>query len=300
MPRPLAKRSGFTLLELLITLTILGVLGAVIAQLMMNQQRFFQRSVEQMSVRRELRTAMSVLPAELRSLSTSGGDLTALAPTQMQFRGLIGASIVCEKPSAQEVVLPPLDLAHNTLTSWYTDPVAGDTMYAFDEGNSRGAEDDTWVPLLITGVATTTSDCLGAPFTDPALDAGKRRFRVTVATNIPDSVKIGAGVRFYRHMRYTLTESSERKWYLSRAELLQGNWTSPTYISGPYRHPVQGGISFRYFDSTGVEVMSSASARDVARVDLILQAEGMQGSDPRYPTPPRDSLAFRIALRNRH
>src|SRR5690606_8259114 len=97
MSRPVTNRirRGVTLIELLITLTILGVLGSVIAQLLINQQRFFQRSVEQTGVRRELRTAMSVLPAELRSLSTSGGDLTSLSPSEMQFRGLIGASIVC-------------------------------------------------------------------------------------------------------------------------------------------------------------------------------------------------------------
>ena len=291
------KRRGFTLVELLVTLTILGVLGTVLTQLLLNQQRFFQRSVEQASVRRELRTAMSILPAEIRSLSTSGGDLTGLSETAMQFRGLIGASIVCAKPSNTQIDLPPIDLAHNVLTSWYTQPVAGDTVYAFDEGDSRGAEDDAWVARRITAVTATTTPCPGAPYTDPVADAGKRRFRITVASALPDSVKIGAGVRFYRHMRYELSESSEQKWYLSRSEYA-GGWTSPTYMSGPYEAPTKGGIRFRYFDSTGVEITSVANARSVARVDLLLRARGMPGSQ-KNTAAPEDWLAFRIALRNR-
>lgn len=297
MPR-LNRRRGFTMVELLVTLTIMGVLGTLLVQLLLGQQRFFQRSVEQAAVRRELRTAMSILPAELRSLSSSGGDLTALSASSIQFRGLIGASIVCARPAPLELDLPPIDLAHNVLTSWYTQPIAGDTLYAFDEGNSRGAEDDVWVPLRITSVATTTTACPGAPFTDPVMDAGKKRFRVTVANAIPDSVKIGAGVRFYRHMRYELTKSSQSKWYLSRAEYSAGGWTTPTYISGPYQAPAEGGMRFRYFDSTGVEIGSVANANSVARVDLVLRARGMPGSF-QSQAAPEDSLAFRIALRNR-
>jgi prepilin-type N-terminal cleavage/methylation domain-containing protein len=296
MPR--LNRRGFTMVELLVTLTLISVLGAVLAQLMMNQQRFYHRTVEQSGVRRELRAAMSILPAEIRSLSSSGGDLTALTPTSIQFRGLIGASIVCAKPGGNVVDLPPTDLAHNVLTTWYTEPVAGDTMYAFDEGLLRGAEDDIWVPLPISSVAATTVPCPGAPYTDPVADAGKQRYRITLSNAVPDSVKVGAGVRFYRHMRYQLSQSTSNKWYLSRSELAGGAWTTPAYMSGPYESPTGGGISFRYFDSTGVEITSVASANSVARVDLTLRASGLAGSQ-KGQSVPKDSLSFRIALRNR-
>jgi type II secretory pathway pseudopilin PulG len=286
------------MVELLVTVVIMGVLGSVLAQLLMGQQRFFQRSVEQTTVRRELRAAMSIMPAELRSLSSSGGDLSSLTPTSIQFRGLIGASVVCAKPAANVVDLPPVDLAHNVLTSWYTEPVAGDTMYAFDEGLLRGAEDDTWVPLRIQSVAATSAPCPGAPYTDPAADVGKDRFRVTLTDPVPDSVKIGAGVRFYRHMRYELSQSASQKWYLSRSEYAGSAWSAPAFISGPYDAPTSGGIAFRYFDSTGVEVTSVANANSVARIDLTLRARGLAGSK-QGQAAPKDSLAFRIALRNR-
>jgi hypothetical protein len=211
---------------------------------------------------------------------------------------LIGASIVCAKPAANTVDLPPTDLAHHVLTTWYTEPTAGDTMYAFDEGLLRGAEDDTWVPLPITSVAATTVPCAGAPYADPVADAGKRRYRVTLANAVPDSVKVGAGVRFYRHMRYQLSQSTSSRWYLSRSELAGGAWSTPAYMGGPYESPTNGGIAFRYFDSTGVEVTSAANSRNVARIDLTLRASGLAGSQ-KGQSAPKDSLSFRIALRNR-
>jgi prepilin-type N-terminal cleavage/methylation domain-containing protein len=298
MPRPVnIVRRGFTLVELLVTLTILGVLGGMLAQMMLNQQRFFQRVAEQSDVRRELRTALSILPAELRSLSSSGGDLTALTDQAIEFRGLIGASVVCARPAAQQLDLPPVNLAHHELTSWYTDPVPGDTLYAFDEGTSAGAEDDSWVPLRITSIELTAATCLGAPFADVVRDAGKSRFRVTVAEATPATVAIGAGVRLYRHMRYELTQGSGSRWFLSRSEY-SGGWSAPTLISGPYRTPTDGGMQFRYFDSTGVEISSALNAQSVSRIDLVLRGEGIRGSSPTLGAP-QDSLAFRIALRNR-
>jgi hypothetical protein len=241
---------------------------------------------------------MSILPSELRSLSSSGGDISALTATALQFRGLTGASIVCDKPAPSTLDLPPADLASNVLTSWSTQPMVGDTLYAFDEGASRGAEDDSWIALRITGFVASTAPCPGAPYTDPIADAGKRRFRVTVAQAIPATVQIGAGVRFYRHMRYELTQSSQARWYLGRSELAGGVWSTPTLISGPYEAPNSGGIKLRYFDSTGVEINNVAGANGVARIDLTLRAKGAAGSKASQAAP-QDSLSFRIALRNR-
>jgi prepilin-type N-terminal cleavage/methylation domain-containing protein len=303
MPRLTRARRGFSITELLVTLGILSVIGTIVANLMTGQQRFFQRTNEQMGMRRELRSAMSLIPADLRSISSSGGDLTAIGQDSVQFRAVIGASIICGKANASTMSLPPLDMARNTLTSWYSRPVPGDTVWVFNDSLSRGAEDDEWKPLRITSVEDRLAECNASPYIDATLDATKLRYRVSVASNMGDSVKVGSAVRFTRSTKYTLRQQTSGAWYIHRSQYLDGGWTNPVAVGGPYAPPSNGGggMRFAYFDSLGGPVTSLANSRSVSRIDLLLRARG-QNSSGQFGTSSTvnsDSLAFRIALRNR-
>jgi len=305
MPRLIGvRRHGFTMVELLVTMAILSVVGVVVSRLMLGQQRFYQRTSEQMGMRRELRSAMSLVPADLRSVSSSGGDLTTFDASSLTFRAVLGASAVCARPSNSALDLPPLNMARTTITSWYTTPQAGDTVWAFNDSLSRGAEDDVWVPLRITAVSQSTTLCPLSPFIDAALDVNKQRFRVSVSPNLPDSITVGSALRFTRSARFQLTAQSSGRYYLTRAEYVGGSWQAATAVSGPYEPPngSNGGIRFSYFDSLGLAVTNPAQGRDVARIDMILRAKGANSSGGvgSSSTTNTDSLAFRIALRNRH
>ena len=291
------------MVELLVTMTILAVVGIVVSRLMLGQQRFYQRTNEQMGMRRELRSAMNLVPTDLRSVSSSGGDLTAFDASSLTFRAVLGASAVCARPSNSALDLPPLNMARNTITSWYTIPQAGDSVWAFNDSLSRGAEDDVWVPLRITSVSQSMTLCPLSPFIDAALDVNKPRFRVSVSPNLPDSITVGSALRFTRSARFQLTAQSSGRYYLTRTEYVGGAWQAATAVSGPYEPPngANGGIRFSYFDSLGLAVTNPAQGRDVARIDMILRAKGANssGSVGNGGTSNTDSLAFRIALRNR-
>ncbi len=296
-------RRGVTLVELLVAMTILGVISALVAATMLGQQRLFQQTYEMVGVRRELRTAMSLVPADVRGLSSVGGDVSSFTAQSLTFRSTIGASIVCERSGTSTLFLPPENMAHNTLTSFVTRPAAGDTLYAFDEGALRGAEDDSWVALTVTSVTPAFTNCMGAPFTAPLADAAKPRYRVTVAETVPATVLVGAGLRFTRHVEYALQESNTTgRWYLTQQSLRGAGWEEPTVVSGPYEVPAEGGMRLVYFDSTGAEVAPGGSSTSLARVDLTMQAAGLPGSARGYDggsATPRDSIALRIAIRNR-
>ncbi len=304
MPRLSRRvRRGVTLVELLIAMTILAVIASLVAATMLGQQRLFQQTYEMVGVRRELRTAMSLVPRDVRGLSSVGGDVSSFTATSLTFRSTIGASIVCAKSGANTLFLPPENLAHNTLTSFVTQPAAGDTLYAFDEGALRGAEDDTWIALTVSSVTPVLTQCMGAPFTDPLADVAKPRYRVVVAEAVPATVLVGAGVRFTRHVEYALQESNTTgRWYLTQQSRRSGGWETPVVVSGPYDVPASGGLELVYFDSTGVEVAPGGASTSLARVDLTMQAAGLPGSAPGYSggrATPRDSIALRIAIRNR-
>ena len=304
MPRLTAvQRRGFTMVEMLVTMTILSVVGIIVSRLMLGQQRFYHRTNEQMGMRRELRTAMNLVPADLRSISSSGGDLTNFDATSLTFRAVLGASIACARPNNSTLDLPPLNMARNTITSWYTAPLAGDTVWAFNDSLSRGAEDDVWVPLRITAVTQNANLCPLSPFTDAVNDDGKPRFRLSVSPNLPDSIKSGSALRFTRSARFRLIAQSSGRHYLTRAEYVGGAWQGATPVSGPYEAPSgsNGGIRFTYFDSLGLAVTNPALGRNVARIDMILRAKGANSSGgvSSSSVSNTDSLAFRIALRNR-
>lgn len=296
------SRFGFTLVELLVTLALLGVVGTIVSRMMIDQQRFFQRTNEQMGVRRELRTAMNMLPSDLRSISSVGGDIQAFDATSITFRSTTGAAIICAKTNASTLDFPPLSAARTTLTSWYTTPEAGDTLYAF-RADSMGAGGDSWTAHRITAVYSDPSYCPGSAFTDLVLDAGKRRWRMTVTPPVADSVKVGAAVRFGRTTKYSFVAGASGKYYLGRSEYAGGAWTANTPIAGPFTTPNAsgtGGIRFVMYDSVGAVVAAGGNAASISRIDLTLRGEGLSSSKSvGGQLAPKDSIAFRIALRNR-
>ncbi len=302
MPRLTAYRRGLTLVELLVAIALLGVIGTIISKMMLSQQRFYQQTNETMGVRREMRTALSMVPADLRSISSVGGDITAFDNKSITFRSTVGASIICAKPNTTTIDLPPLNTARTTLSSWFSTPAVGDTLYAF-RTDSMGAGGDSWVAHRITAVSSDASYCPGSVFTDTTKDAGKLRWRFTVTPAVADSEKVGAAVRFTRSTKYSLVSGSSGKYYLARAEYAGGAWGTATPIAGPFNSPSDagtGGLGFKMLDSTGAAIAVGGNALAISRIDLTFRGTGTSSSGAvAGKTTAKDSILFRIALRNR-
>jgi len=272
----------------------------MVAQLMMSQQRFFQRMSEQTGARRELRNTLGTLPTELRGLSTVAGDVVAFGASSLTFRSTIGTAFVCDRPSSTSVDVPPVNTARTSTSNWVTLPSPGDTIFALRH-DSSGVVGDYWSAHRITAVTTGAGYCLTSPYTDPVLDAGKARVRFVVSPAFPDSVVSGSALRFTRTARYELAQQTSGRWYLQRQELQAGSWTVPVVLSGPYVPPRTGGFSgvaLTYFDSTGASVPVGGDSRNIARIDVALRTQGRTGSAP-GAGPVIDSVQLSIAVRNR-
>lgn len=302
--RPASTR-GFTLVELIVTLAILAVVGTLVVRVSMAQQQFHHQASEQMRMRRELRATMQLVPTDLRSVSSAGGDIMTFAEAGLTFRAVFGSSVICGTPSSTSIDVPPTGLARTTLTHFASPPLAGDTVWAFDDSTSTGAEDDRWVPLEIVTVTPLPGACSGSPYLDPTLDAGKDGLRLALRSALPATVLPGSGLRFTRPTRYQLDPQASGRWYLTRSEYIDGDWTAAAPVSGPFipptTHSGTRGVRFSYFDSTGRTVTDPAQGARIARIDLRLTATGMASSDQaaRGSTTTQDSIGFRIALRNR-
>lgn len=293
-----ADRRGITLVEVLITITVLAIVGASLTAILTRQQRFYRDAAETVEVRRELRGGASLLPTDLRAISTAGGDLLEATATQFTIRATIGSAVVCAK-GAQSVDLVPTGLTTHTLAAWYSSPQVNDSVFVFDEGADVGASDDSWWQAAISSTLASSSYCPGSPFIAPA-DAGLLRLRVSLGAAIPPTVQVGTVVRITRPIRYSIYQpDATSDWYLGYSEHDGSTWRATEPVAGPLL--ATNGARFVYFDTLGVARPTGTPLQrtNIARVGVTLRATGRSDAlRARNGEPMRDSLSFKIGIRN--
>lgn len=321
-----ASRSGFTLVELMFAMVLGALVGVTLVASIAGQQRYFRGASAITNTRNQLRQAAALLPADLRSISRIGKDIYSMTSEQIDFRSVMGSSVICSKPTTTSIIVPPLQVAkNNSLTAWVNQPQVGDSILVYDDSILVSTSDDTWRAYQITGITAVTGvnacpvrTAATGGFVETA-DATESSYQITVAASTPfrTSNYVGNPVRFFRRVKYGLyQESADNNWYLGYSDCayLTARGTTPCStmraIAGPLSAYTSGGsslatngLNLQYFDSTGAAVNPSAagaSAR-VARVRIALRAQ----TDAAVNTPNAsatfvDSLVVHVGLRNRN
>src|SRR5688572_10712589 len=157
-----ASRAGFTLTELLISMTLLALIGSVIVSVVVSQQRFYRGTNQLTETRAQLRQIAAMLPSDLRGISAAGRDVYSMTDSSIEFRSTFGSSVVCKTMTTSGtpyIVLPPRNSAKGTRwTSWSQTPVVGDSIALYDDGAAMGVGDDVWRMHQITAWTTFTGD----------------------------------------------------------------------------------------------------------------------------------------------
>ena len=161
MPRLTRVRRGLSLVEIMVALTLLGIVSGVIMRVIQRQQRFYQ-GVNQIVVQRsQLRQATSVLPIDLRAMSSVGNDILVASDSSIVFNVTVGTGAVCELVGNSAVAMPPEVLASGqSITSWYgygrpdpkNKPKSAYTVYIYNDSSSLGNQDDVWQPFVLSDV----------------------------------------------------------------------------------------------------------------------------------------------------
>ena len=317
----------------MVAMVLVGIVGGVIMRVIQRQQRFYQ-GVNQIVVQRsQLRQATSVLPIDLRALSSVGNDIALATDSSIVFNITVGTGVVCELSGNAAIAMPPEVLSSGqSITSWYgygqpdpkNKPKSAYTVYIYNDSSSLGNQDDVWSPFILSDVTLDKTKCVSQYTTIG--DVGKNRPVLSLKnpTGVPNDpvtggplsqyIGVGAPVRIVKQARYALFQASDGKWYLGYSD-----WNASTSsfdalspVSGPYdaysSTAGNTGVGFRYYDVDGNEIASGADSANrsrIARVDLIarartsgiIKAAGIQGGvNQQY----RDSLAVSVMLRNRN
>lgn len=295
------SRAGVTLAELMVVLVILGLVGAVILRVIVRQQRFYASAAEITSTRGDLRDVATILPTDLRGISSAGGDIYAMSDSSIDFRLPVGTSVACQLGvGLTSIVVPPSTLAsRSAVTTWRGTPQAGDSLMIYDDGATTATTDDSWKRYKISLAPAAAACPTTTGFTGTAAEAAAG-VNLPLSLALPGTSPQGSPIVFFRRAHYGLFLTSSGKTMLGYFDCPAGVCGSPTPIAGPFLpYAATGsGLQFSYYDSTGTV---TAVTTNVARIDVVARAEtaapvALVGSSRSYV---RDSLAFTVALRNR-
>lgn len=102
-------RRGLTLIELMVTLVVLGLLGMALARLMIGNSRFVGRHEATLEARQNARAAMNLVATELRMVSDGG--LLAAAAESVTVRIPYAFGLLCRNTTALRVPADSVVLA---------------------------------------------------------------------------------------------------------------------------------------------------------------------------------------------
>jgi prepilin-type N-terminal cleavage/methylation domain-containing protein len=288
---PSRSKSGFSLLELVVVLTMLGLVGGTIGSLLLRQQRFYRGASELLFAREGVRDAIDVLATDIRGIAVSD-TVRLLADSAIEMFSSIGSSVVCERSSDTRIAVPQPHASGNTLTSLLIEPDTGDLALFYRDTalNAVGWERHR-IARFSSGESAAT--CPG--------------FQLELSAPLSPDVHPGTPVRFIRRGRYSLYRAADGDWYLGyrRCNALgPSTCGSVQPLSGPYRgystDRDQTGLLFEYFDAHGGRLTGTYSPLELARVDVTVRAESRQRLViERRSMTAGDSATVSIAIRNR-
>ena len=147
------RSSGFTLVELLVGLVLLGIVSTTLYRVLTSQQRLARAQTEQVSLQSAVRIGSLLVGGELKEIGISNAgisDISAMSSNSITYRAMRSTALACQV-SATEVRIRQTPL-------FGTRAIAAqqDTMLLFVEGDPDLGSDDQWIVLPITAVTNST------------------------------------------------------------------------------------------------------------------------------------------------
>ncbi|HEU5219419.1 MAG TPA: prepilin-type N-terminal cleavage/methylation domain-containing protein [Gemmatimonadales bacterium] len=297
------KRRGFTLVELMIAIVLLGVVGLAMAQTMTVMLRTTSAQVQMAAAQGTARTGSLAIPQEFREIGydTIPGigtdtDLEAIAGNQITFRAMRGMGVTCSVEPTGFLEFRVLKPAFGLRV-----PQATDSFRLFVEGDKNLGADDQWVSMRVSGV-DLNSTC-GANAAIRLTLASRPQMRLVGTGGLVDVTSVyffvGGPIRWYERMQYApVVDATSGQTYLGARSLNLGEELQP--MIGPLSG--SSGFALTYYAADG-SVLNPASAPKINVRSIGISMTGsttapitMSGSSAR--ARGQAPVVTRVALRN--
>jgi type II secretory pathway pseudopilin PulG len=278
-------RRGSSLIELLVALPLMALLGSLAVLLLLFVARSARTQGRTLQVSRELRHAVLVLSHDIDRLRP--GDLVSVSDTLLEFDAVLAAAVVCDRPSADQLVLGDVSaLVPSPLSAVR----AGDALTAWQVSATRygGTAGDLPAPAHATvgdwsglgqGPCGAAGDALRVP-----------RWRMAVDSTWAAGIAPGTPVLLQRRTRYTHYRS-DGHWWIGRRTLDASGWETVQPLAGPLHSATAKGMTVQVFDLQGAPTSQPAEA---ALLQVTLRAPQTTGG---RIVGPGDSVQVQLALR---
>jgi len=285
MPALALGRRGLTLVELVVAMVLLGVVSTGIYSVLMTSQRTSHAQAQRIDLQQNLRAAASLLPAELRELDASDGDIAAMSATSLTVRAMRQLVLLCAAPALGGTLTGVQLVVRATPFFGSRDfAPATDSLLIYYEGDEGTRADDGWVLGRLTAIAV--QNC---PDGTPGRRLTANLIMPPPQWNLPGTVPNGAPVRGFEWLTYRVYQAADGRWYLG----LQGGGDTQPLVG-----PLTGGagLTFKYYDTTGAVTAVPANVAEIEIAIRGMTAEPIHHDGALGTTG--DSLVTRVALRN--
>ncbi len=285
---------GFTMIELLVALVLLGLVSAALYRVLVNNQRLYMAQTQRIDLSQNIRAASTILPAEFRELDASEGDITAMSATSISMRAMRWLGFACNTPglggalNGVSVIVrggapgQPLFFGARGIDN------TRDSILIYYDGNVNSRTDDFWATGSITA-APNGQNC----------NDGTNGQRLVVnlnllglGPNVAGAIPLGAPVRGFERVVYQLYQpAGDTSWYVG----FQPAGQSMQPLIGPV---LSNGLTFQYYDANG---NVTAVRNQVARIDITVRARttgAVRAGGQAARATIVDSVVTSVALRN--
>lgn len=262
----LTRRRGFSLAELLVSMTILGILGAIFTRIIVSQSRFTDQQNALRGARTVARQAMNILSSEIRMVQDSGGIDSASTDGKavrllVPYRFGVNCGILGTKNVVSMLPVDSLTLAQAVYAGY---------AWRSPQGNYTVVVPPDPSGLDLPTVASDATKCTGSG-TDEArvrtLSMNGRGGQVLdISPTAPDALT-GQIFFFYQRILYRFAASSAFPGRIGLWRVVQGG--SADEIMAPFDTSAR----FKYWTSGAAASVSAPPAlAQIRGLDVVLAA----------------------------
>ena len=281
-------RRGFTFVEILVAMTLMGIISVSIYKLLNNNQRLYREQAARIDLNQNVRSAVAILPSELKELDATdagGSDIVAMGPASLTYNSMRNTYFLCTAPNAAGLQV--------TLSAapWFGTQAldVGEHLFMlYAENDPTRRSDDAWLRVNSTVRANGTA-CPGGAASITLTLTG-----VTAAQL--GGVTLGAPIKGYKVVQVLHYVDAGSQYWIGQTSQNKTNlvWSGLEPLVGPV---TSTGLRFTYYDANG---NVTGVAGSVARIAISITGQTPEkvrgtGGAMQYATT---NTVTQVALRN--